>query len=140
MPHLNLNISATPVPTLTASVERYAIHTICKSIGLRFRGLTPIGHGTGEFLSEAWHVTNGDPANLIGGWLYFHDSSNSRSTFAARILDAIPRNSDTGKLLVAFRVKRDKVGSVGWRGTKASQSVHNGGMILARLKHETNGQ
>lgn len=123
-------------PPITPSTPVFAIHTICHHDGLSYVGLTRIKGSPGEYLSEAWDVTSGDPADLVGGWLYFHDSSNSRSTFAARILEVTLVISDTGRLLVAFRVKRERVASVAWRGTKASRKVHNGGIVVASRPHE----
>lgn len=122
-----------------SAVPAYAIHVICHHDGLRYVGLTEIDLARGEYLSEAWAITNGDPADLLGGWLYFHDSSNSRSTFAGHILEVIPHVSDTRRQLVAFRVRREpSVGSVAWRGVKASRKVHNGGLVLASRPHELN--
>lgn len=90
----------------------------------------------GAYLSEAWDVAIGDAADLVGGWLYFHDSSNSRPTFAARILEVIPHVSDTKRRLVAFRVQRVSIGGVPWRGAKASRKIHNGGIVMATCPHE----
>lgn len=131
MPHIRL---------LASDARRFALHTICKHKGLSYVGLTTIDMSAGEYLSEAWHIAVGDPYDLVDGWLYFHDSSNLRSTFCARIIEVIPKISDTGRSLTTFRIRRMSYCGVGWRGSKASRSVHNGGIVPALLHHETTGQ
>lgn len=121
---------------MPSHTSRYALHVICKQTNSRFIGLTPIDNRSGEYLSEAWHIRTGNPLDLVGGWLYFHDSSNLRSTFSARILEVIPQ-PETRPPLVALRIRRvPSPLSVGWRGGKASQSNYNSGVVPALFDHE----
>lgn len=123
-------VGHTPMPSDT---PRYALHVICKQTDSRFTGLTAIDSRSGEYRSDDWHIKNGNPLDLLGGWLYFHDSSTLRSTFSARILEVIP--TKTMRARVAFRVRRITTPTVNWRGKKARRD-DNGGVVPALFDHE----
>lgn len=114
----------------------YAIHTISHHDGRTFRGLHVVDRLRGEYRSESWSITDGNPRDLVGGWLYFHDSSYSRATFAAQIIDVIAIQGKSPSNRVAFRILRSPTAGQPWRGRTPSQRVPHGGIVPATFDHE----
>lgn len=114
-----------------------ALHVIChrKPDG-GWMGLWPTLNSD-EYLSECWDIPTFEAFELVGGWLYFHESSSQPSTLAARILNwqhhplaSADRNG------VGFIITKSDISSVKWRGRIPNQKHHHGGAVLADLIHE----
>ena len=105
-----------------------ALHVICHHEGISFRGLHPIDAKRGLYLSECW-IVNGDPAQLKGGYLYFHESSSKRAEFAAQILDVKPHPHSSGTTGIAFEIQRIRGAGQLWRGSKPTQKLPHGGIV-----------
>jgi hypothetical protein len=115
-----------------------AIHLICHATKLSFQGLHRLpAEPAGVYLSRCWIIQEGNPFVLVGGWLYFHESSYQGAGFAARILKV--QNCITDKIRpgFAFTIRRVQ-GPKGrrWRGNTPSQTCHHGGIVEADFVEE----
>lgn len=111
------------------------VHLICHPEGFSFRGLSPIDCAIGVYRSADWLFPGQDALKLKGGYLYFHDSSAKRSTFAGQILDVVPVEVTKTHIRVAFVVQRIKEAGVPWRGKKPTQKNPTGGIVPRPFNH-----
>ena len=110
-----------------------ALHTICHREGLGYRGLHAIDRKDGLYLSECWSIRDADPESLIGGRLFFHESSYKAAGFAAEIISIAPWPMRKGRAGIAFTVRRLASAGQYWRGRTPSPSRPHGGIVDVKL-------
>ena len=74
-----------------------AIHVICHYENGEPRHLRPINPVAGIYGSGWWGVSHQDAQELVGGWMYLHESSNQRSYFIGRVQSLGPEPRDDGR-------------------------------------------
>ena len=96
-----------------------AMHAICRREGNRPRNLRDIDPRSGRYGSGWWMLKPDEANDLVGGWLYLHETSARPSHFVARV-DAIGERMDDGS--VELIVTKQKVPDQRWRGPRAGQA------------------
>jgi hypothetical protein len=113
-----------------------AIHLICHSTTLGFRDLVAVKGSSGVYISTAWILKGFDPQTLKTGRVYFHESSNRRAVFAARVVDVTPCNDNESRPKWALTLQRIRLNGQPWRGKIPSQNRHHGGIVDANFEDE----
>ncbi len=111
-----------------------AMHAICRHEGNRPRNLRDVDPQMGRYGSGWWMLKPDQANNLVGGWLYLHETSGELSHFVARV-DAIGERKDDGA--VELIITRQRVPNQRWRGPKAGRAkTEHYRLVPADYSHE----
>ena len=113
-----------------------AIHLICHSTTFGWQDLHPVAKRLGAYVSKCWIIREDDPKELVGGYLYLHETSYKAAGFASRVLSVEASFTKSGRPGYAFMVQRVMQKSQRWRGKTPSQSRHHGGIVDACFPDE----
>lgn len=115
-----------------------ALHLICHREGNTLHGLSRWDGDPNGYRSCCWLISDEDAAQLVGGWIYFHESKSSLSSFGGQILGFQPganENEDmTARKIILFRADRSGRGQ-SWRGRDYGMAWGSG-VVDADLEHE----
>lgn len=115
---------------------RKAIHFICASANARWKNLRKNGDRT--FQSGFWNLSEEEAKELVGGFLYLHETKAKSAGFGGRIVgysvETLPVFARA--LRIDFRVEpmREARGT-GWRGARHAMAW-TGGLVPADCPHE----
>lgn len=112
-----------------------AIHLINRRDGATLHGMTRWAEESGGFRSCCWRITDEDAAELIGGWVYFHETKAAPARFGGVILGFEPGEGDMAdRKKILFRGDGRSRG-VRWRGADHGMAMWSG-VVDAYLPHE----
>jgi hypothetical protein len=81
-----------------------AIHLINRRVGASLHGMTKWLEEPGGFRSCCWRIGDEQAAELIGGWVYFHDTKAKPASYGGLILGFEPGEGDmTERKVILFR-------------------------------------
>jgi hypothetical protein len=112
---------------------KQALHVIChRADDGGWKNATPVWGERGLYRS-IWNLTESQRDALQGGFVYFHESSRERSTFAGIVEECLSKNDG----VVLFTRELVGVSAMRWRG-KIKPSFHYpfGGLVEADYAHE----
>lgn len=113
-----------------------AIHLICHPTTLGWKDLHAVSGRPGIYISKCWIIREGNPEELVGGYLYLHETSYKAAGFAARVLSVEAAFTKGGLPGYAFTVQRVLQRNQRWRGRTPSQNRHHGGIVDACFPEE----
>ena len=97
-----------------------AMHAICHRLNGRPDNLAIIDPGSGLYGSGWWLLDATQVDEIVGGWLYFHESSKELSHFVAKI-QGVESYDEFGR--VELRVQRIRgLRDQAWRGGVPNQN------------------
>jgi hypothetical protein len=112
-----------------------AIHLINRRDGASLHGMTQWPGEPGGFRSCCWHISDDQAAQLIGGWVYFHEAKATLARFGGLILGFELGEGDMAdRKIILFRGDGRSRG-VKWRGADHGMAMWSG-VIDADLPHE----
>jgi hypothetical protein len=116
-----------------------ALHVIAEQIGASPKGVSR-GNGPAQFISGCWAYLGEDPEQLIGGWIYLHDTSSALSKMGGKVTGISRCTRDTARADgIAFEFTNvSEAKNVKWRGTGNVRHGH-GGFTDANEPHERLG-
>ncbi len=115
-----------------------SIHLICRRVGFELKGVTQIDKSQKLFLSVSWELSSLEASELIGGWVYFHATKDTRSEFGGVITrtEVLHNLSSHGnpEIGIVFQA-RTEARNQKWRG-HLHRMAWSSGMIPLTLPHE----
>lgn len=112
-----------------------AMHLINRRDGQRLHGMSPWGGQPGRFRSCCWLIGDEQVAELIGGWVYFHEAKSRPARFGGIILGFEPGESDMADRKVILFQGDGRAQGVRWRGASHGMAMWSG-VVDAALPHE----
>lgn len=112
-----------------------AIHLINRRDGARLHGMERWAGQPGGFRSCCWIISDDDAAELIGGWVYFHETKSTPARFGGIILGFEPGEADMADRKVILFQGDGRSRGVRWRGANHGMAMC-GGVVDADLPHE----
>jgi hypothetical protein len=112
-----------------------AIHLINRRDGASLHGMSRWQGDPHGFQSCCWRISDEDAAELIGGWVYFHDTKSTPSRFGGIILGFGPGQGDLAdRKVVLFRAD-NRAREQSWRGADHGMAMWSG-LVDGDLPHE----
>jgi hypothetical protein len=112
-----------------------AIHLINRRDGASLHGLTRWDGHPNSFRSCCWRITDEEAAELIGGWVYFHEAKSKPSRLGGLILGFEPGEDDMAeRKIILFQVD-NRARQQSWRGADHGMAMWSG-VIDADFPHE----
>jgi hypothetical protein len=112
------------------------IHVICHQQGDSYRGLEPLDADRSRYLSHSWLIRDGNPMDLLGGKIYFHESRKLPATLSATIVDVSPWPASKNRSRVAFEIEVLPEVGQSWRGSTPSPTRPHGGIVTDEPEDE----
>ncbi len=98
----------------------HAMHAICHRVDGRPDNLTIIDARAGLYGSGWWELGADQMDEVVGGWLYLHETSKADSHFVAKI-EGVERRDNVGRVELRVR-KIAGIKDQPWRGGRAGQN------------------
>lgn len=112
-----------------------AAHFINRREGAGLHGMSRWDGDPHGFRSCCWLVSDEEAAELIGGWVYFHEAKATPSRFGGVILGFEPGEGDLAlRKVILFRADNRARGQ-SWRGADHGMAMWSG-VIEGSLPHE----
>jgi hypothetical protein len=112
-----------------------AIHLINRRDGASLHGMSRWPGEPAGFRRCCWHISDEQAAELIGGWVYFHETKSTPARFGGLILGFEPGDGDMpDRKIILFRGDGRTRGAK-WRGADHGMAMWSG-VIDADLPHE----
>lgn len=112
-----------------------SIHLISRREGITLHGMSRWPEEPQGYQSCCWLISDEDATNLLGGWVYFHETKADPSGFGGVILGFAPGHDDLAhRKIIMFRHDRRARGQQ-WRGADHSMA-YSSGLVEADLPHE----
>lgn len=112
-----------------------AIHLINRRDGQRLHGMSPWSGQPGGFRSCCWIIGDEQAAELIGGWVYLHETKSTPARFGGIILGFEPGEADMADRKVMLFQGDGRSRGVRWRGASHGMAMSSG-VVDADLPHE----
>lgn len=112
-----------------------AIHLINRRDGTSLHGLTRWNGHPGRYRSCCWRISDEDAAELIGGWVYFHQAKSMPSRLGGVILGFEPGEHDMAERKVLLFQADPRAREQRWRGADHGMAMWSG-LVDADLPHE----
>lgn len=112
-----------------------AIHLINRRDGPRLHGMDRWAGQPGGFRSCCWIISDDQAAELIGGWVYFHETKSTPARFGGIILAFELGEADTADRKVILFQGDGRSRGVRWRGASHGMAMWSG-VVDADLPHE----
>jgi len=112
-----------------------AIHLINRRDGAALHGMTRWQGAEHGFRSCCRRISDADAADLVGGWVYFHETKASLSRFGGEILGFEQGVDDMAdRKLILFRAD-ERARERKWRGSTHAMAMWSG-VVEANWAHE----
>ena len=116
-----------------------SIHFKCEREGITLRGLTSVVSFTNRHRSCCWDITAQEAKELIGGWIYLHNTKNETSVFGGKIIDyeetVLEEKVHSRRIALIFEA-RVQGRNQKWRG-KDHIMAWTSGLIPSNYQHES---
>ena len=112
-----------------------AIHLINRRDGAGLYGMTrwpEVEHG---FKSCCWQISDKQAADLIGGWVYYHETKADHARFGGQILGFEQGSADLADRKVILLRADARARGQKWRGADHGMAM-SGGLVDADARHE----
>lgn len=108
------------------TVAMSAAHFICRRDGASLHGMSRWDGDPHGFRSCCWLISDEDAAELIGGWVYFHEAKATPSRFGGIILGFEPGEGDMAhRKVILFRAD-NRAREQQWRGADHAMAMWSG--------------
>jgi hypothetical protein len=112
-----------------------AIHLINRREKISFQGMSRWEYEANGYRSCCWLLSDEQASDLLGGWVYFHQTKASQSGFGGVILGFESSHDDiSDRKVILFRADSNGRGQ-DWRGADHGMA-YTSGIIDADLEHE----
>jgi len=114
---------------------RKAVHLINRRDGRSLHGLSRWPQEAAGFRSCCWRITDEQAAELLGGWVYFHETKSAPAGFGGLILGFEAGQGDLAKRKVILFRADGRARGASWRGADHQMAMWSG-LVQADLPHE----
>ena len=119
-----------------------SIHLICRRVpGGSLKGVDWIDRAERLCRSVSWDLSQDDAHEIIGGWVYMHESKGDLSQFGGVVEDIEETNTLNShgrpEVVIVLRSRKEAKGQK-WRG-KSHGMAWCGGVVTKTLDHEQDG-
>lgn len=93
-----------------------------------------------EWIAACYGFLGDEPAQLVGGWIYLHDKSNTVSKFGGLVTGYVPCHREDKKIKKGASyifIRKDEAKNIKWRNSPNTNIQHGHSNFLdADLPHE----
>lgn len=112
-----------------------AVHFINRRDGISLFGMSRWPGEPNGYRSCCWLLSDEQASELIGGWIYFHETKAKPASFGGMIIGFEPGGTDMAdRKAILFRADGRARGVV-WRGADHGMAMSSG-VVNADLDHE----